>query len=45
MASGTVAKMAILNNRNYLGFEISEQYCNEIITPRLEEIEKQLVFL
>ncbi|MCU4733447.1 site-specific DNA-methyltransferase [Bacillus cereus] len=45
MGSGTVAKMAILNNRNYLGFEISEQYCNEIIKPRLEEIEKQLVFL
>lgn len=25
--SGTTAKMAILNKRNYIGFEISEEYC------------------
>tara|TARA_R110002050_G_scaffold3963_1_gene20392 strand:+ start:324 stop:1073 length:750 start_codon:yes stop_codon:yes gene_type:complete len=28
MGSGTTAKMAILNNRNYIGSEISEEYCN-----------------
>lgn len=28
MGSGTTAKMAKLNNRNYIGFEISEEYCN-----------------
>lgn len=27
MGSGTTAKMAILNNRHYIGFEISEEYC------------------
>lgn len=27
MGSGTTAKMAILNNRNYIGFELSEEYC------------------
>ncbi len=27
MGSGTVAKMAILNNRNYIGSEISKKYC------------------
>ncbi|HDR8155571.1 TPA: site-specific DNA-methyltransferase [Bacillus cereus] len=39
MGSGTVAKMALLNGRNYLGYEISEEYCNEIIKPRLRELE------
>lgn len=29
MGSGTTAKMAILNNRNYIGFEISSEYCEE----------------
>lgn len=28
MGSGTTAKMALLNNRNYIGSEISEEYCN-----------------
>lgn len=28
MGSGTTAKMAILNNRKYIGFEISEEYCD-----------------
>lgn len=28
MGSGTTAKMAMLNNRNFIGFEISEEYCN-----------------
>jgi site-specific DNA-methyltransferase (adenine-specific) len=27
MGSGTTAKMAILNDRNWLGFEISKEYC------------------
>ena len=32
--SGTTLKMAKLNNRKYLGFEISEEYCH-IIDERL----------
>ena len=28
MGSGTTAKMAMLNNRNYIGSEISKEYCN-----------------
>ena len=27
MGSGTTAKMAVLNGRHYIGFEISEEYC------------------
>ena len=27
MGSGTTAKMCLLNNRNYIGFELSEEYC------------------
>ena len=34
MGSGTTAKMAIKNNRNYIGSEISEEYC-KIIEQRL----------
>jgi site-specific DNA-methyltransferase (adenine-specific) len=34
MGSGTTAKMAILNNRKYIGSELSEEYC-EIIKQRL----------
>jgi len=30
MGSGTTAKMAILNNRNWVGSEISEEYCRII---------------
>lgn len=37
MGSGTTAKMAILNNRNYIGSEISEEYC-EMIEERLNKI-------
>ena len=36
MGSGTTAKMAILNNRKFIGFEISEEYC-EIARKRIEE--------
>ena len=28
MGSGTTAKMSKLNNRNYIGFEISKEYCD-----------------
>lgn len=34
MGSGTTAKMAILNNRNYIGFEISQEYI-DIANERL----------
>lgn len=37
MGSGTTAKMAILNNRKYIGFELSEEYCN-IANERLNGI-------
>jgi len=36
MGSGTTAKMAILNNRNWIGSEISTEYC-EIINKRLQK--------
>lgn len=29
MGSGTTGKMALLNNRNFIGVEISKEYCNE----------------
>ena len=35
MGSGTTAKMSILNNRNWIGSEISTEYC-KIINKRLE---------
>lgn len=37
MGSGTTAKMAKLNNRNFIGFELSEEYCN-IANERLNNI-------
>ena len=36
MGSGTVAKMAIINGRNYIGSEISESYC-EIAQERIKD--------
>lgn len=39
MGSGTTAKMSILNNRNYIGFEISEEYCS-MAEKRLHKYEK-----
>jgi len=36
MGSGTTAKMALLNNRNYIGFEISKEYC-EIANERISK--------
>ena len=44
MGSGTVAKMSILNNRNWIGSEISNEYCNiieERIKKALEEKRKE----
>ena len=37
MGSGTTAKMAMLNNRRFIGCEISEEYCN-IIKDRLGNV-------
>ena len=37
MGSGTTAKMAILNKRNYIGFEISKEYC-DIAEKRIQNI-------
>ncbi len=34
--SGTTCKMAWLNNRNFIGIDISEEYINEICKPRLK---------
>jgi site-specific DNA-methyltransferase (adenine-specific) len=36
MGSGTTAKMAMLNNRHYIGFDISEEYC-EIARERISK--------
>jgi DNA modification methylase len=36
MGSGTTGKMSILNNRKYIGSEISEEYC-KIIEARIKE--------
>lgn len=36
IGSGTTAKMAILTGRNYIGFEISEEYC-DIATRRVAD--------
>lgn len=37
MGSGTTAKMSIINNRNYIGSELSSKYC-KIIEKRLKKI-------
>lgn len=39
MGSGTTAKMAILNKRNWIGSEISKEYC-EIINNRIKNYTK-----
>jgi len=41
MGSGTTAKMAIANKRNWIGSEISAEYC-EIIEKRLEPLRHNL---
>ena len=43
MGSGTSAKMAIKNNRNWIGSEISEEYCR-IIEQRIQLAEPLLSF-
>ena len=37
MGSGTTAKMALVNNRNFIGFEISKEYC-DIANERIANI-------
>jgi len=37
MGSGTTAKMAILNKRNWIGSEVSFEYC-EMIKQRIQNI-------
>lgn len=41
IGSGTTGKMAVLNNRNYIGFELSEEYCG-IAEQRIEQATGQL---
>ena len=41
MGSGTTAKMAIINKRNWIGSEMSSEYC-EIIKQRLNSQQKEL---
>ena len=40
LGSGTTAKMALLNGRNYIGIDISEEYC-EIARRRVEQAQAQ----
>lgn len=37
MGSGTTAKMALLNNRNFIGFEVSKEYC-DIANERIAKV-------
>lgn len=39
MGSGTTAKMAMLNNRKFIGFELSREYC-DIAKERISELMK-----
>ena len=41
MGSGTTAKMAIVNNRSYIGSEISKEYC-DIAERRIQQIHPKL---
>lgn len=41
MGSGTTAKMALKNNRNFIGFEISKEYI-EIANKRIEDYDQPL---
>ena len=43
MGSGTTSKMSILSNRNYIGSELSEEYCI-IESKRLPQIQSKLDF-
>lgn len=44
MGSGTTAKMALETNRNFIGFEISKEYC-EIAEQRINEFQEQQLCL
>lgn len=41
MGSGTTAKMSIINNRNWIGSEISSEYC-DIANKRISQLSKTL---
>ena len=41
MGSGTTAKMSLLNSRNYIGFDVSMEYC-DLATERLEAVKAQV---
>ena len=41
MGSGTTGKMAYQNNRNYIGFEISKEYC-DIANKRIDDVKAQI---
>lgn len=41
MGSGTTGKMALINKRNYIGFEISKEYC-DIAEKRIDEVKFNL---
>ena len=42
MGSGTTAKMALLNNRNYIGFESSGEYC-DLANKRIEDAQNSIL--
>ena len=42
MGSGTTAKMSILNNRNWIGSELSNEYCN-ITEERIKKAWKEKI--
>jgi DNA modification methylase len=42
MGSGTVAEVCLKNNRNYIGFEISKEYC-DIANSRISNISKEII--
>lgn len=44
MGSGTTAKMALLNNRKFIGFEISKEYC-AIANERIKALNKPRILL
>ena len=41
MGSGTVAEACVRLNRNYIGFEISKEYC-EIANKRIQEMTQEI---
>ena len=41
MGSGTTAKMAIVNNREWIGSEMSSEYC-DIVHERLKQFDDDI---